>query len=369
MNDGLVRRESISKKTETTLASDEHSLVRKDDIAYNTMRMWQGAFGLASEDGIVSPAYVVLQPRPGVDPLFASYWFKTPEMIHRFWSYSYGLTDDRLRLYYRDFAQIRVVPPPVERQRHIGKIARTLSEEEGVLATLLGKKRKLYVEFVEHLCLGRASLGSELRERKRCDEWRYGELPATWEICTVGDLAAEVKERASGQDLPVLLCSKSRGIVFSSDYFDKKVFSDDLSAYKVVERGCLAYPSNHVEEGSIGINSICDKGLVSPIYTVFRFKDPRVSPEFGLLQFKTDLFRHIFNVMTNSSVDRRGSLRWKEFSRIKFLLPPLEEQLEIVNCLDRMQSEIQLLSQRVEALSKRNKSLVIRLIAKETQVG
>ena len=32
------------------------------DIAYNMMRMWQGAVGVAPVDGLVSPAYVVAVP-------------------------------------------------------------------------------------------------------------------------------------------------------------------------------------------------------------------------------------------------------------------------------------------------------------------
>ena len=32
------------------------------DIAYNSMRMWQGASGYSPYEGIVSPAYTVLSP-------------------------------------------------------------------------------------------------------------------------------------------------------------------------------------------------------------------------------------------------------------------------------------------------------------------
>ena len=34
----------------------------KGDIAYNMMRMWQGAVGVAPVDGLISPAYVVARP-------------------------------------------------------------------------------------------------------------------------------------------------------------------------------------------------------------------------------------------------------------------------------------------------------------------
>ena len=55
MNDSLVRRDELERRTESALRPDQHLLVRKGDIAYNMMRMWQGACGLAEADGIVSP--------------------------------------------------------------------------------------------------------------------------------------------------------------------------------------------------------------------------------------------------------------------------------------------------------------------------
>ena len=119
MNDSLVLRDDMERRTESALKPDQHLLVRKGDIAYNMMRMWQGAFGLATSECIVSPAYVVLAPKPGIDSRFAYHWFKSARMIHLFWAYSHGLTEDRLRLYFDAFAEIPAVPPDLEQQRQI----------------------------------------------------------------------------------------------------------------------------------------------------------------------------------------------------------------------------------------------------------
>jgi type I restriction enzyme S subunit len=122
MNDGLVPRDDMDRRTESALRPDQHLLVRKGDIAYNMMRMWQGACGLAEIDGIVSPAYVVLQAKPNINSRFAYHWFKSARMIHLFWAYSHGLTEDRLRLYYDSFAEIPVSPPTLGRQQQIAAI-------------------------------------------------------------------------------------------------------------------------------------------------------------------------------------------------------------------------------------------------------
>src|SRR6266446_6523472 len=122
MNDSLVLRDDLDRRTESALRPDQHLLVRKGDIAYNMMRMWQGACGLAAADGIVSPAYVVLAPKSGIDSGFAYHWFKSDRMIHHFWAYSHGLTEDRLRLYFDEFAEIPVAPPPLVQQRRISAV-------------------------------------------------------------------------------------------------------------------------------------------------------------------------------------------------------------------------------------------------------
>lgn len=122
MNNGLVDRANLDRKMETNLAPEEHLRVREGDIAYNMMRMWQGSFGRAEKDGIVSPAYVVVEPRETIDSRFAAHWFKSARMIHLFWAYSYGLTEDRLRLYADDFCRIPAFPPDRSDQERLAAI-------------------------------------------------------------------------------------------------------------------------------------------------------------------------------------------------------------------------------------------------------
>ncbi|GAA0765125.1 hypothetical protein LRH25_09485 [Ideonella azotifigens] len=119
MREGLVDRDDLDRKQDTALSPAEHLLVKPGDIAYNTMRMWQGAFGLSDREGMVSPAYVVLKPRANVDPAFLAQLLRTPRMLHLLWAYSYGLTDDRLRLYFDDFAAIPVSIPGLEAQQRM----------------------------------------------------------------------------------------------------------------------------------------------------------------------------------------------------------------------------------------------------------
>jgi type I restriction enzyme S subunit len=126
---GVIRRDSVDRKLETSLDSEEHQLVKRGDIVYNMMRMWQGAFGVAEEEGIVSPAYVVCAAKNGIIPGFVGHLLRHSKMMKKLSDYSYGLTGDRLRLYYKDFAKIPVQIPPIEEQRRIAAVLDTVDRE------------------------------------------------------------------------------------------------------------------------------------------------------------------------------------------------------------------------------------------------
>jgi type I restriction enzyme, S subunit len=118
MHDGMVKRDSFDRNFYDIEDAAGNKKVCKEDIAYNMMRMWQGALGVAPEDCLVSPAYIVLAPMKDAVPVFFQYLFKLPATLLLLTSHSRGLTKDRLRLYYDDFASIPLrCPAPPEQQR------------------------------------------------------------------------------------------------------------------------------------------------------------------------------------------------------------------------------------------------------------
>jgi len=141
MTDGLVDRDELDRKQDSTLTPEEHLLVKPGDIAYNTMRMWQGAYGLADKEGLVSPAYVVLKPKPGVNAAYLSQLLQTPRMLYLMWAYSHGLTDDRLRLYFDDFSSVPVALPNIETQKRVAGSLSLWDQATYVLSMLVANAR------------------------------------------------------------------------------------------------------------------------------------------------------------------------------------------------------------------------------------
>jgi len=108
---------------------EKYAFAAKNDIAFNMMRMWQGAVGVVPVDGNVSPAYVVCKPRQNVDPRYYELLFRTKLYQGEVFCYSYGIVLDRNRLYWIGFKSIFSPYPPIEEQKEIIKKISTMTKE------------------------------------------------------------------------------------------------------------------------------------------------------------------------------------------------------------------------------------------------
>ena len=110
-----IRDLENSDRKQIMTVRGEYKRAVNGDIAYNMMRMWQGAVGVAPVDGLVSPAYVVAKPLRGNAPRYFSALFRTSAYMAEVDKYSRGIVKDRNRLYWDDFKQMPALrPPPYE---------------------------------------------------------------------------------------------------------------------------------------------------------------------------------------------------------------------------------------------------------------
>ena len=258
--------------------------------------------------------------------------------------------------------------PPLPEQRRIAEILQTWDEAIEKLEALRAEKERRRDALTFSMVFGARQL-MNFEDQGQARKHRWFDLPAPWDCKTVGEIAKEVSERNGDGEHEVLSCSKYEGFVRSLEYFNKQVFSSDLSGYKVIRRGEFGFPSNHVEEGSIGLQNLVDTGLVSPIYTVFRFNPDFIDNDFAFAVLKTSLYRHIFEVSTSASVDRRGSLRWSEFSKIPFPIPPLEEQRAIMGVIRTARADAESTAREITALQCQKRGLMQKLLTGEWRVN
>jgi len=123
-------RDQFGRPKKLIADATKYKRIYTGDIAYNTMRMWQGAVGVARHDGLVSPAYVVLSPRRGTNPDFYDCVFHTELYKQQVNRRSTGIVSDRNRLYWDSFKQMPNVALPSAEQEAI--VAFIQSETSGL---------------------------------------------------------------------------------------------------------------------------------------------------------------------------------------------------------------------------------------------
>lgn len=174
--ENLKRKQVISQK-------EKYKRAVKGDIAYNMMRMWQGAVGPAPVDGLVSPAYVVVKPYDEANSSYYSYLFRTSAYMQEVNKFSRGIVADRNRLYWESFKQMpSLVPPRPEQDR----IVAYLRAQDAHIARFIKAKRDLIKLLTEQklLIIDHAvtrGLDASAAFRPSGVEW-IGEVPAHWEV-------------------------------------------------------------------------------------------------------------------------------------------------------------------------------------------
>lgn len=303
-----------------------------------------------------------------VDPFFLAQWLNS-DIAQRALKRIATRAVSQANINPTEFKKQCPVPlPPLPEQRKIAEILRTWDEAIDACERLIEKLTARQAALVHQLVFGGRRLGNYARSSE-LQQARWLAVPVDWPVVAIGSIAEERSDvNRTGDAAEVLSCSKYDGFVRSLEYFNKQVFSSDLSGYKIIRRGDFGFPSNHLEEGSIGLQDLVDEGLVSPIYTVFCFDQQRVDNDYAHAVLKTELYRHIFQVSTSASVDRRGSLRWSDFSTLPFPLPTIDEQRAICAVLATGRSQIERQRAERDALTKQKRGLMQKLLTGEWRV-
>lgn len=248
-----------------------------------------------------------------------------------------------------------VIPiPPLPEQQKIAEILSTWDAAIDNCKTIIDNLK------IRNNGLSQQLLAGKIRQN--------GFEKANWSLFPIKKIAKDVsKKNPSDKDLIVLSCTKYNGLVPSLEYFGRKIYSDDLTTYKIVSKGQFAYATNHIEEGSIGYQSNYDEALISPMYTVFQ-TDDTVNDNFLFRVLKSTNYIHEYQKRMEGSIDRRGGLRWDEFSKIKVPVPDLKEQLAIVEILDKATEELNQCQQKLETLLLQKKGLMQQLLTGKVRV-
>ena len=200
---GVIRQADSEKRNIASEDKSNYKIVRKGDIPYNSMRMWQGAVGNSEYDGIVSPAYTVLVPTDEANAKFFMEYFKKENSLQLFQRWSQGLTSDTWNLKYPTLSSMRFSMPSIEEQNRIAS----------------------YFEQLDHLITLHHRKCIILRKMKVND----------WEQRKLGDVLSLLKDGTHGthrdaESGPLLLSAKNiKNGTVQWDESDRRISEDEYN--------------------------------------------------------------------------------------------------------------------------------------------
>lgn len=245
-----------------------------------------------------------------------------------------------------------VAVPPLAEQR---KIAEVLSTWD--------KAIELQTAIIDKLTLRKKGLMQQLLTGKK----RLKGFSDVFNLSSLKSLIDEVSVRNGKQEgIPVLSVTNTRGFVSQLEQFDKEVASEDNSNYKIVYKGQFAYNPSRINVGSIDILRTFERGLLSPMYIVFKVDERKLSADYLCQQLKSWWFvGHISNFVQGSV---RDSLSFDGLCSMKFFIPSIKEQNAIAEILSSADREIEKEKKKLEALKQQKKGLMQQLLTGKKRV-
>ena len=358
----------------TSLDTSNYKVVDIGDLVINKMKAWQGSMAVSDYRGIVSPAYHVCSITSNkVNKRYLHHLLRNPAYLPEYSRLSTGMRIGQWDLGFDDFKNIPFLIPPLDEQ---AKIADYLDNGCASLDAMLSKTRSSIEEYkkLKQAVITQAVTKGVRGEREMKDsgvEW-IGEIPAEWSVQRIKTIFSIRNERnyLPLEQVNLISLYTDKGVVQHCDIEKttgnkasnadgyKKVYSNDMIVNIIL---CWM--------GAIGRSNYA--GVTSPAYDVY-VPSSKIECKFYHYYFRTlgfsgDCYKNGRGIM---------AMRWRtysdQFRSIKVVVPPLEEQKEIVGYLDAKCAEIDGLiakkEQLVKELESYKKSLIYEVVTGKREV-
>lgn len=331
--ENLKRKQVMSQK-------EKYKRAAKGDIAYNMMRMWQGAVGPAPVDGLVSPAYVVVAPFDEANSSFYSYLFRTTVYMREVNKFSRGIVADRNRLYWESFKQMpSLVPPRAEQDQIVAylraqdaHIARFIKAKRDLIALLTEQKLRI----IDHAVT--RGLDASAKLKPSGIEW-LGDVPAHWEIALLKHISdvrfSGVDKHSHDDETPVRLCNytdvyKNDRITADMDLMRATATSAEI-ARLTLKAGDVILTKDSETPDDIGVPAWVPESLPGVVCAyhlgLLRPEPDRVLGEFLFRAIGSVRIAQQFHVLANGVT--RFALGKHDVKNSVIPLPPIPEQQAI----------------------------------------
>ncbi|MBK1430636.1 restriction endonuclease subunit S [Bacteroides fragilis] len=328
-----VELESISQGTgellETFNSAEQKSIKNKfspGTVLFGKLRPYLRKFYLPYFEGVCSSEIWVMRSNK-IEPAFLYSFIQTPYFISLA-NQSSGSKMPRADWGLIETSKIAYPPNSAERVK-IGKFLKLIDERIATQNKIIEEYKKLKNALAESLYYPKKS--QELLKLKG--------LNSKWEQCFLKDVVENFCRRNKSHiQYPMYSVTNDLGFVPQSEKFEERtMMGEDISSYKVINKGDFAYNPARINVGSIAKYEGDNPCMISSLYVCFR---PKYNISSEWLQHLLKSQRMIYNYNLFGEGGVRIYLFFPNFGRIKISIPPLEEQKKIAAVISTIEQKI-----------------------------
>ncbi len=242
-----------------------------------------------------------------------------------------------------------LIPFPMKSEQQ--KIANFLSAVDQKI-NQLKQKRVLLQEY-------KKGVMQQLFSRKIRFKDDNGQDFPEWEEKTLGELISlklrEV-EKPKENYLAIGIRSHMKGTFHKPDSDPEAIAMDKLY---VVRTNDLVVNITFAWEGAIAIATPQDEGgLVSHRFPTYTFKKGQTDHKYFKHIISLPRFKYLLDLISPGGAGRNRVLSKKEFLKLKWFMPSIEEQRKISDCLDSFDRKIEIITGQIEQAENFKKGLL-----------
>lgn len=369
---GVKVRDISTNEGQLAASYYEYNPVTIDDMLLNPMDLQSGAnCSISKVDGVISPAYINLRYKKGFNPAFYDYYFKYQYWSYAFFSYGKGVSfDNRWTLNEDTLMNLPLLVPSKKEQDRIAtyldeqckKIDEIMADIQNQIDTLEDYKKSVISEAVT------MGLNPNV-EMKKTDMGWINCVPKHWKIDKIKFHLQRLEYRNPG-NMPILSVYREYGVIPKDSRNDNhNVTSEDTSKYKYVKPGYLVINKMKAWQGSMGVSDY--EGVVSPAYFIYVFTDNSFSKKYVHYLLRST-YKNEFRRLSGGIREGQWDLAPEGFENTLILIPPVNEQEEIVEYIDKKHAEIDSIIEdkkaQLEAIENYKKSMIYEYVTGKKEV-
>lgn len=366
---GVKIRDITTNEGQLAASYYEYNPVDVDDMLLNPMDLQSGAnCSLSKVKGVISPAYVNLRYKKGFIPAFYDYYFKYQYWSYAFFTYGKGVSfDNRWTLNEDTLMNLPLLVPSSEEQQKIadfldkkcGEIDSIMEDLQRQIDILEQYKKSVIAEIVTK------GLRPQTTMKESGITW-IGKIPENWRINRIFSLYKLRNTKVNDRDYPPLSVTM-KGILPQLETAAKTNAHEDR---KLVCIGDFAINSRSDRRGSCGVSKYT--GSVSLINTVLQPLS-NMNPGYYNWLFHTVGFADEFYKWGHGIVNDLWTTGWQDMKNIQVIVPPIDEQKEIAEYLDKRCTEIDSViadkQHQLEVIENYKKSVIYEYVTGKKEVS